>query len=128
MTRGIKHAVERFVNDMCAQYFKYTDIRKGKKKKWFVQLAMRPIQLWEVVFPEDALQEVMATMFTNEFKRYHGFKHKMLATGLRKMLGAKKVPKRDKKALHRPVFLKGVEVLPIGIKTDVKNPDGAETL
>ncbi len=115
MTRGIKKEVDHFVNDMSAQYFPY----KMGGKMYHTQLAMRPIQLWEVVFPETAMNEVLKTTFTtNPVDR----KEFGLGLGMvRKMLKVEPVPKFDENAMGRIVNKNFVAIYPIGIKRDEKH-------
>ena len=124
ITRGIKHEVDRFVNDMQAQYFPY----EWNGQKMAVQLAMRPIQLWEVVFPEDQLQNVMATVETGELPKQWKSKQKYLSV-LRKVLGAKKLPKLDPNAMKRLVYKTNIQTALIGYREDAKaDKDGHECL
>jgi len=116
LTRGIKHEVDRFINDLQAQYFPF----KYKGKQSFVQLAMRPIQLWEVVMPEDALQTVMNTTFSGD----EAFTNNTVFNMLRRSLKAKKIPKRDLSVGKRLVHNRNIAVYPIGIKPDKFNDDG----
>ena len=135
LTRGIKKNVDHFINDMSAQYFPYTKDKDGKPI--WVQMAMRPIQLWECVFPNNSLQEVMATMdlnMTEEMYKQRGitkspgwnYGNKTLWM-LRKLLKAKELPPLDPKAKKRIVFKDWVHIAPIGIKEDDIR-DGKEML
>ena len=110
MTRGIKHDVDRFVNDMQAQYFPY-----GKTGIW-AQLSMRPIQLWEIVFPEEQLPVLVKTIGCDAEVTPGMSKYLAL---LRKPLKAKKLPKMDlKDTPWRPLYKENVAMYPIGIKED----------
>ena len=115
MTRGIKHEIERFINDLQAQYYPY----KAGKEKYFVQLAVRPIQLWELAFPKDALFNVMNTVFPNGTNVRWQFK--MPLNSMRLALGAKKVPKLKPEEMKRIVYFNNIAVYPIGIREDKKN-------
>lgn len=57
MTRGVKHWRDIFVQFMQTQMWAWK--RKNlKTKKWettAVQGALRPVELWEYVFPEECL-------------------------------------------------------------------------
>ena len=111
MTRGIKHEVDRFINDLQAQYYPY---RVGKKKH-YVQLGVRPIQLWEIVTPKESMPEVMATIGIDGKNKYRFSPQR---TMLRKLLHCKKLPKLDPKTLKRIVYKDNVGVYPIGVKAD----------
>jgi len=115
ISRGIKDRVDRFVEDMSAQYFPI----EMNGKKIYVQLAMRPLQLWEVVFPEPCLQEVMNTIWDSNVPiKEQQFPYKLRLGALRKLLRAKKLPALDKSGLKRIVRRDFVSCYPIGIKGD----------
>ena len=68
--RGIKGAVDNFVNDMSA---KFLDTKMKSKfnvdeplKPCKVQIAMRPVTLWEIVFPESSKDVVLNTLWPKE--------------------------------------------------------------
>ena len=118
ITRGMKTEVDRFVNDMSAQYFPiFID---GKPA--YVQLAMRPIQLWEMVFPEESLGEVIATI-----RRDPGGSANRLGYakrfGLQKMLGCKPIPKLLNLSKKRIVYNHNIAIEEIGIKKDRKTTE-----
>ena len=128
-TRGIKHDVDRFVNDMQAQYLR-DPTRDTKEGPAWIQLAMRPIQLWEIVFPKESLQLVLKTIWRDDEdagsrrKTFGSLKTAML----RKALRAKPIPKLDPKELRRIVYNPStVSCYPIGIKED-KEVDDQEAL
>ena len=127
MTRGIKPEVDRFVNDMLAQYLPFK-IPKGKRKgEYIVQLAMRPIQLWEVVFPEDQLQTVLRTVFKVSPDERKELKMPMAA--MRKVLKLDKIPPIDEKVRGRFVYTDNIGLYPVGIRNDKYDPkDGKENL
>jgi hypothetical protein len=92
-----------------------------KGKKIPVNIVYRPIQLGELVFPESALQQVLATLkpminTTTDFN----LKNKNFALELlRKKLKLEKVPEHDGKTLGFPVWNYNLEINPIGIKKDL---------
>ena len=103
LTRGIKHCVDQYVNDCQAQFFKYG--------AGMLQLSMRPIQLWEIVFPQEHLKEVLGTVCNGDYNK----KYEKLWKAMRLMLGAKKLPKFDYKKLPKRIIRKeNVAVYPIG--------------
>ena len=113
MTRGIKHEVDRFISDLQAQYFPY----KSNKKNLWVQLGVRPIQLWEIALPKESLQEVMATIFKSQTDIDNSAGHKQMMV-FRKLLKAKKMPKliaKERRLMYNP---ETVARYPIGIKED----------
>ena len=61
LTRGILSATKQWENDLAAQYLHFKVLEKGKKKTppYLAQLAVRPVNLYEIVFPEECLDEVL---------------------------------------------------------------------
>ena len=117
-TQGIKSQVDMFVNDLQAQFFKWPmkDVKTGKEIDAVVQGALRPIQLWMYVFPEESLDEVLNTF---EMDKYRGNKmFQPQAFAIRKAMGLKKVPESDPSIPRRMIRKAGVDIMPIGIKKD----------
>lgn len=56
ITRGILHDSERFIKELSSKYVPMIGMNN-------MQIAVRPIQLWEVVFPEEDYDIVMSTLF-----------------------------------------------------------------
>ena len=115
MTRGIKQLIDEYINDLQAQYFPY-----GNPPN-LLQLSVRPLQLWELVFPKEQLKEVMQTVLPYESIKSWGLKdirkHKLAL--LRLALGAKKIPKLDlTQGIVRPLRKENIAIYPIGIKED----------
>ena len=135
MTRGIKQNVDHYIADLQMRLLKHKIIHKGKKVDARVQLGVRPIQLWEVVFPEDELQEVLA-MTLGESSNAPGYNNTDMIVEnwrnsiIRKALMCKPLPKnfpissKDPFLKACPVFRDSVSVHPIGIKEDKKWPEG----
>jgi len=122
--RGIKDRQDRYVNDLLARYYHY-DWQKGQDKG-AVQLAVRPIQLYELVFPEQAYEDVYKTIWPVAWER-KGWINKALAV-LGKLLGTQKIPEPPKDWQPNPYFNRdGVECAGIGIKKDI-NHKGIEML
>ena len=132
-TRGIKHEVDQFINDLQAQYFKFTAPGKefalvNGNQVNAVQLGVRPIQFWELVFPKESLNDVMATVMMGEGQREFSKKQEILMKTLRATLGASKIPALEP-GIARIVRKKNMEVCPVGIKEDgTREEDGSEQL
>lgn len=140
MTRGILRQVEEFKSLLQAQRFawKRKNLTTGKEEIMTVQGALRPIQLWEYVFPEEALQDVLgALQITHptdrkEIKNVSWFMRKMLRLDqipTQKMEDFKVTGYRPQGTLNgeqmpvipvHQMFVDGVAVYPIGIKKDPK--------
>jgi len=98
---------------------------RGKEEYTRVQGALRPIQLWEYVFPQESLQEVLAMM--DRHKNYDVMRPEMakVAWILRKGMGAKKIPDMPdlkKKEMHEVtqkfIPTSGIASYMIGIRED----------
>lgn len=112
---------------MLAQYYKYRD------ENTYLQLSMRPIQLWEMAFPKEALGNVMNTLWDNPAHQKTGkvevrnhFKPFLYA--MRKSLNAKKIPPLDLKAGKRIVDQTEIGIYPIGIREDKIDDEGNEDI
>jgi len=112
LTRGVKFWIDKFINDLGALALPW----KYKGEDSYIQVAVRPIQLWEVVFPKEHYDQVMNTIFDGMNVTQHK-KHQKFVYALRKVLGVKKVKeyKTDKKYFINRQHL---ETVPIGIKDD----------
>ena len=111
MLRGMKDGMDRFINDCLAQYLPY-EYEPGKVGK--LQLGMRPIQLYEIVFPEDQLENVCG-MIQPYSLQGTGTKEMKIATWLRRFLRLKKIPKVPPK---NAIPNKYVSVVGLGLKKD----------
>ena len=120
--RGIKQHQDRLISDLEAQYYTIPMKRNATNviETHNVQMGVRPIQLYELVFPKEHLQEVMRTLELKEgfFMKSQGHLEKWLAV-IRKLLRAKPCPPIEpgkKRLTYTTAF---THVVPIGIKEDV---------
>lgn len=117
--RGHKMWMDQFVNELQSQYLPY---RYEKGKIGMVQLAVRPIQLFDVVFPEEHLEKVLGML------QPYDSKNTKFAFFLRKLMKLLPIPK---KRYPRPINIFGqhVDVTGVGIKKDERSKDsGIEML
>ena len=119
LTRGVLAATKAWENDLNAQYLPFEVLEKGKKKptKCLTQLAVRPVNLYEIVFPEESLQDVLGMVRPQSHKTVSG-KWAWLVNMLTKKLGLKKIP--DYKPKQLPLG-DGVTVIGLGLKNDKVN-------
>jgi hypothetical protein len=125
MTRGVKSQRDQFVNFMQTQMFpwKRTNLSTGKDEIVMVQGALRPIELFEYVFPEEHLNEVLTMLNIPpkdpQFNSWgmDSFKRKMLRQALGKDL--QDVPEYKPVPTSRFIETRGVAIYPLGIKKDV---------
>lgn len=130
ITRGIKNCVDRFINELSAKYVKFNIEKDGtaglKKKEYYAQVSVRPIQLWEIVFPEKHKDLMLNTIFKGSKGGTQHKKHNKFITALRKILGCSKIPEYNKD-YFLPIYLDNVEKVGIGIKKD-RYENGTEML
>lgn len=108
--RGPKHAQDRFIGELQGKYFDYpTD-----KGKFVLGTNVQPVTLWCLGFPKDGLQLMLNTIKPDSYHKAT----KAMAFGLRKLLGLKKVPKRDKSIEGYPICDHASELVVIGLKED----------
>ena len=133
VAKGIKPHLDMWVNELLAQ--KLPVMKDGKPvsdengNKIFVQLAVRPVQLYEIGFPKEHLEYVMGVVGTGDYitNRYP-ILHKISAA-FRKLVGLKPVPIPTKiDTLMQPGPGKAVAVIPVGIKADMIDEHGIEQL
>lgn len=137
MTRGILRQEEEWRSIMQAQRFPFIrkNLETGKEEMTLVQGALRPIQIYEYIIPENALKDVLGGLgIKGPIKR-----KEILAMGwmLRKMLKLEQIPEVDGLvtgytpteklngekapacAVH-DMLIEGVAVYPIGIRRDAE--------
>ena len=129
LTRGIKHEVDQFITELQGKYlpFKWRDVnnKDSKIQDTMVQLGVRPIQLWEIVYPEECRDVIMTTLFgqpAKEGERTAGMtqhkRHGKFIWLIRKMLGIKEPPKTWNTNQKMPIRCQGIELIHIGDKQD----------
>lgn len=119
MTRGIKHDVDRFINELSAKYLPY----KFKGKPAMLQFSVRPIQLYELVFPEEQRDIVLNTILQSGNGKTQHKKHEKFIYGIRKILGVKPIPEYNKKVAKMPLYMANTEIVGIGVKEDYWRDD-----
>lgn len=124
LMRGVKHQLELTKKFMETTMLKWNtkNILSEHTLDRDVQFAMRPIELFECVFPEESLPQFMAMLNLRTDDKYQGYMFNTQMNLLRKMLGAQKFPDLDYKTIKNIPFipLKGVAIHPIGFKEDKK--------
>src|SRR3990167_7159164 len=114
LCRGIKHQFDRFINELSAKYLPYEIKEDGtaglKKGKYVAQVHVRPIQLFEVVFPEECKDLMLNTLLNGGNGETQHKKHQKFIFMLRKILGVEKIPEYDKTVGIIPVERAGVEI------------------
>jgi len=130
-TRGILHDSERFIKELSSKYvpFNYLkrfDVNFNPKKdkpnemmKGTIQIGVRPIQLFEVVFPEESKDVVFTTLFgeSGDGKTQHK-KHQKLAWAFQKALKIEPMPETWDKSFHLNSYRDNMEIIGLGVKPD----------
>jgi len=127
MVRGVQKEVEKFKNDLSAQWVKF-DLH-GQSQ--LLQVGVRPIELLEIVYPKDCQEDVMKMLMP--FDRY---KSEKLGKGLYflllpicKALGIMKNKVKSRGKYHNyKVFSPFIDKLILGHKYDRLDPDGTEKI
>lgn len=121
LTRGHKPNVDMAINDLQAMNL----LTNNNGKQTYTGLGVRPVQLWEFVFPKEHLEFMLATMhYRDENEPMVEDKFKWI----RRALKLKKIPKLDYSTLKRQLIRKEhVAFHHIGIKEDLFN-NGTELL
>ena len=121
--RGITPQLDKWENLMLSTPLQYEygkmhgEVAKGQKMMSYWQLSMRPVRLYEVVFPEPELNKVM-NMIKPEKSWNPGYNKYVWA--MRKALGLKEVPQliQEKGYEWYDRNKQGVNVTGIGVKKD----------
>lgn len=138
--KGIGPHVKQWVDDLQAiRLPKYIDGKpetrgvdeQGRPIQTYTRLAVRPIQLYEIGFPKEHLQDV-ANMVCPENDYIQGrYKNlKRYISWVRKGLKLKEPPKPTQDMVFQQPneYDKAVAVIPIGIKEDIIDDKGSEML
>jgi len=124
-TRGRNKIVKRFMEDIEDIFFPYkVPNADGSLQDSMVQAIPRPIQLWELVVPEEAEMD-MLQLLGEDSGSNRGMQ--MIGKAFRKLMGLQPIPKRilsNKQKLPRGMC----SVHLIGIKKDKRSSLGQEML
>ena len=135
ITRGIKHDVDRFIQELAAKYLPYK-VMSGAAGlpagEYMLQTSVRPIQMWEIAFPKEHLDLMLGTFTHPDCEQakltQHPKKHQKWLALIRKALGVKPIPKEWENKGTMPLYRKNTECALIGIKDDYDFKDGTEAI
>ncbi len=121
ITRGIKHASERFINELSAKYvpLPFYDKKTGKATNVASQIHVRPIQLFAALFPKEQLDTVLTTMFPANEGKSNNKAAERIFKWIRMFLPMRNIPKTWKTDKKMLVGGDGVDRIALGIKDDV---------
>ncbi len=138
LTRGIDKQITELKHLLLAQRFPWVrkNLKTGQEELKMVQGALRPIQIWEYVFPEESLNDVLVGMDVK--KPIERKEIKNISWAIRKMLKLEQIPilgdikgtgyipqgkvngvKMPPSIVH-DMTVEGVALYPLGIKKDFK--------
>jgi len=125
LVRGKRRYVRWLIESLEEVFLPYTaKDPKGNKVEGQVQLVPRPVQLYELVFPEDQKNKVLSVL-NDSYKQYskmHKFKH-----WIARCLGLKPLSKEERKHLGQFKLSSNIGMHVVGTKKD-KFKDGIERL
>ena len=122
IARGIKHDLDRCIKELTSQYLPM--LIGGQQK--VVQIAVRPIMLYEIVYPKEHHNLVCSTIFRWGDSRGQHKWYRKFTTILRKMLKIK--PLKFIKGNQLPCYNNNIEFIGVGQKDDKTFKDGTEYL
>jgi hypothetical protein len=136
MTKGIKNHVDQFITELQGKYlpFKYRKTLSEPLLDCSLQLAVRPIQLWEIGFPKEHKDLVCTSILGNEGGKLRGndgtkpVEHTWIQKfiwGFKKLMGLKDI-EPYKTDVAFPINRGDVAVVGIGIKEDYMMETGIE--
>lgn len=117
VTRGIKHDVDRFITELQGKYlpFRYPD-KDNKLVPCAIQLSVRPIEFYELAYPEESHKMIMNTLFPETIDGQHGW-YKSILKMIRKMLKLEELNKVEKTDTM-PIYKNNIEIVGVGLKKD----------
>jgi len=114
IARGIKGELERWQNDLLAKYFPYkAKTASGGVVNTHIQLSVRPIQLFDIVYPKEVHKEVLRMVHPYEKNKLAGWLRRLMKLDPVKFK-VDKFPPGHPMAIHAPY----VGVIAIGTKDD----------
>jgi hypothetical protein len=119
MTRGIKNQVDQFITELQGKYFPF-QWRNPETKELMMtnlQVSVRPIQLWEIVYPEEFNDIMLTTILADGKGETQHKRHNKFIFALRKILGVQPIPEYQKNQAL-PINKAHVEMIGIGVKKD----------
>lgn len=129
ITRGKKRHVRNFIDDIEENFLPfYPKNEEGVKKKLMTQIVARPVELWELVYPEGSDNKVMKLLGAEGYQQ-HNFR-KIIKDFLMRLIGLKKSkdPQPDITNVVPPIQRGFVGVHILGNKKDAKDKNGNEML
>ena len=124
--------VDEMITQLRGVYYNYEIKKDGtlgaKKGKYVIPTKVCPIQLWDIAFPKEYQDQMLATLFCEGGKPMNP-KHAKFIWAMQKAMGLKKIPDYDPKRYFpmKSAVRQHIEMIGIGIKED-RMEDGTEML
>ena len=130
ISRGIKHDVDRFINELSSVYLPFKHQAEGDKeiKSYMLQTSVRPIQIWEVAYPKEHHEMMCRTIFgeTTMRTQYKGMNKYLY--WLRKVLKIDKITDYKPQGDKLPLYNQNIDKIAIGTKQDRLFDNGTEAI
>ena len=138
-TKGIKKEVDDFIMQLQGKYLpiQWRAKKEDPMQNSYVQLSVRPVQLWEIGYPEPA-HDVVCNTILGKFKDYKGVEgnngivpceHKWINKFIwffRKCLHLDPVPEWKEEVGQMPICKQAIMVVGLGTKKDYIMDTGVE--
>lgn len=117
-TRGIKNFSDQFITELQGKYLPFKSFDENRNLiNSQVQVAVRPIQLYEIVFPEEHKDIMLTTILGENGGKTQHKKHFKWVALIRKVLGIKDIGSYNTDRAM-PISKFHTEIVGIGIKED----------
>ena len=120
LTRGQKDKVDNMISDLQAQYFPYKTNPHTPPQP--LQLGVRPIQLYELAFPKESMNTVIAMLQPIDRFKVKDSRWSMKILGFilkfKKLLGLQPIPEVPKDTPFPIIRRQWVDIKGVGIKDD----------
>jgi len=126
LTRGIKERTDRFIENLCNQYLPF----RFKGQNMSIQINVKPIQLYEIVFPKEHKDIMMRTLFSGTKGEPQHEKHKKWIKWIRRALGIDEISEYVKEGIKLPTanYHNDLEIMGVGEKEDREEYEKTEML
>lgn len=122
-TRGNKESVELFIKELSSKYMPLPFINKKTGKATMVvnPIHIRPLQLWEIIFPKEQRDAILTTLFPDKRVMPANPKFRKIYKWILKLLPKtiQKIPEDWDTKNKLYVNHNDVEIVGLGMKEDV---------
>lgn len=123
-TRGQKEAIDLFIKELSSKYvpLPIKNIKTGKIINVANPIHVRPMQIWDIVFPKECLDVVLNTIFPEKSVHPDHPKFRKWYNWLLRLLPLKEIPTDWKDDVKLSVNVNSTERVGFGIKEDNTEP------